>query len=43
MNNASIHTATCTHAPVMRTGTPADAARAFMQSNALPLAERSMP
>ena len=40
MNNASIYTA-CSHAPAMRTGTPAVAARAFAQSTTLPLAERS--
>jgi hypothetical protein len=38
MNKASIHTVTCRHAPVMRTGTPAVAAHAFAQSNTLPLA-----
>jgi hypothetical protein len=42
MNNASIHTA-CSHAPVMRTGTPAVAARAFAQGNTLSLAERATP
>jgi hypothetical protein len=42
MNNHSIQTA-CSHAPAMPTGTPAAAARAFAQSNTLPLAERSTP
>lgn len=43
MNNVSIYTFVCSHAPVMRAGTPAGTARAFAQANALSLAEGSMP
>jgi hypothetical protein len=43
MNKAPIHTVACSSAAVMRTGTPAAAARALAQSNTLPLAERRTP
>lgn len=43
MNNASIYTVACSHASVMRAGTPAVAAPAFAQSDKLSLAERPTP
>ena len=43
MNNTVIDTAAWSHAPVMRTGMPAAALRAFAQSGADSLSERPTP